>query len=54
VSGRWLRTHLLPVAAGFAAPVLYALWIGHAYPGDEVVTDADSGATMATTLPACC
>ncbi len=66
MSGRRLRTHLLPVAAGFAAPVLYALWIrprmltwgatrdeiGHAYPGDEVVTAADSGATMATTLPA--
>jgi hypothetical protein len=26
--------------------------IARAYPGDELVTDADSGATMATTLPA--
>ena len=57
---------LLPVAVACAAPVLYALWIRPrmltwgatrdettgAYPGDELVSDPDGGATMATTLPA--
>lgn len=55
------------LAAVCAVPVLYALWVrprlltwgatpeeaGRAYPGDELVPDADSSVfTMATTLPA--
>lgn len=57
---------LLPAAVTSAAAVFYALWIRprilswgattdettRAYPGDELITDPDGGATMATTLPA--
>jgi hypothetical protein len=59
------RARLLALAVACAAPI-YALWIrpqllswgatgdetGRAYPGDDLVPDADDGATMATTLPA--
>lgn len=63
----WLRRpRLLGLAAGSAAPVLYALWVRPrliawgatrdettgAYPGDELIPDANHSSTMATTLPA--
>ena len=52
--------------AASAAPVIYTVWIrpwlltwgatpaeaASAYPGDELVPDADGSSTMATTLPA--
>lgn len=60
------RGRLVCIVAAAAAPGLYALFIrpriltwgatqdevGANYPGDELVPDATSGATMATTLPA--
>lgn len=66
MSGRRVRTHLPPLAAASAGAVLYALWIRprlltwgatrdettRPYPGDELVSNPDGGATMATTLPA--
>jgi hypothetical protein len=66
VRGRRSKARLLPRAAAAAAPVLYVLWIRprlltwgatrdettRTYPGDELVPDANGGATMATTLPA--
>jgi hypothetical protein len=66
VRGHRSKARLLPRAAAAAAPVFYALWIRprlltwgatrdettRAYPGDELVPDANGGATMATTLPA--
>jgi hypothetical protein len=59
------RTRLLALAAAGAASALYALWIRPrlrtwgatrdettgAYPGDELIPDADHWTTMATTLP---
>lgn len=66
MSGHRPGARLLPLAAASAAPALYALWVRPrlltcgatrdettcAYPGDELVPDADSTSTMATTLPA--
>jgi hypothetical protein len=63
----WLRKpRLLGLAAACAAPVLYARWVRPllitwgatrdeatgAYPGDELIPDANHCSTMATTLPA--
>jgi hypothetical protein len=65
--GGWLRTpRLLGLVAVCAAPVLYARWVRPrlvtwgatreettgAYPGDELIPDANHSSTMATTLPA--
>ena len=61
-----LTVRLLCLAIACAAPLLYPLWMRPqvlswgatpgettaAYPGDELVPEADGGATMATTLPA--
>src|SRR4249919_1132915 len=66
MSGHQPRIRLLRLVAACAAPALYALWIRprllawgatpdettRTYPGDELVPDPDSGATMATILPA--
>lgn len=66
MSGRRPGAHLLRLAVACAAPLLYAVAIRprlrnwgatqdeatRAYPGDELVPDADGSATMATTLPA--
>jgi hypothetical protein len=65
MSGHRPRARLLALAAAVAAPVLYALWLRPrlltwgatpdettgAYPGDELIPDADHWTTMATTLP---
>jgi hypothetical protein len=62
----WPRARRLVLAAALAAPALYARWLRRrlltwgatpdettgAYPGDELIPDADHGTTMATTLPA--
>jgi hypothetical protein len=62
----WPRARLLVLAAALAAAALYARWLRPrlltwgatpdettgAYPGDELIPDADHGTTMATTLPA--
>ncbi len=64
--GRLVATVAARLAAASAAPVLYALWIrpqlltwgatrdeiSRAYPGDELIPDAEGSFTMATTLPA--
>jgi hypothetical protein len=56
---------LLSLAAACAVPVLYAVWVrprmltwgateeevAGTYPGDEIIPEPGSGATMATTLP---
>jgi hypothetical protein len=66
MSGYQPQARLLPLAAASAAAALYALWVrpqlltwgatrdeaACTYPGDELVPDADSSSTMATTLPA--
>jgi hypothetical protein len=60
------RARRLALAAAVAAPAIYALWLRPrlltwgatpeettgAYPGDELIPDADHWTTMATTLPA--
>src|SRR5215470_6953313 len=64
--GRLRTPRLLGFAAACAAPVLYARWVrprlitwgatrdetNGAYPGDELIPDANHFSTMATTLPA--
>jgi hypothetical protein len=66
MGGRRSGVRLPALATAFGASVLYALlvrprllmWgatadeLSRAYPGDELVPDADGGATMATILPA--
>jgi hypothetical protein len=66
MSGHRPGARLLGLAAACAAPVLYAVWVRPrllswgatpdeataAYPGDELVPDANHCSTMATTLPA--
>jgi hypothetical protein len=63
---RLVATVATRLTAASAAPVLYALWIrprlltwgatgdeiSRAYPGDELIPDAEGSFTMATTLPA--
>jgi hypothetical protein len=66
MSGHRLKARLLCLATAVTALALCALWIRprmltwgatsdetiRRYPGDELVSDADGGATMATVLPA--
>ncbi len=65
VGGHRPRARLLSLTAACAVPVLYAVWVrprmltwgatwgevAGAYPGDEIIPEPGSGATMATTLP---
>src|SRR5512133_94593 len=66
MGGQRPGARLLPLVAASVSLALYALWIRprlltwgaspgettRAYPGEELVPDADSSATMATTFPA--
>ena len=65
VGGHLPSAPLLSLAAACAVPVLYAVWVrpwmltwgateeevAGTYPGDEIIPEPGSGATMATTLP---